>query len=369
MFCIKNLGISWIVLLAIMVLPAVADDPLPAGYERMISSKANYETKLFYGNNWTQSYSGVSFNYGFTKGCRVVDLEIVGYNHEPTTKKEKPDKWDHRISAVEVPNEGLLSCDNWLMAYGQNEEGMTAVLNPGFDPYSEKKLPAYRPTDIELYYRKSPFSGKWEATYAFVAVENAGKHYADWEFVPPMPWLILSVVLDDMQDFGWRPYDVEFATDDKGEIWGTALLTNDATSGGPPVPCMRQWFEPFQLANLREQGWQLLDMELNPLIFPGTFQEKSNWPAYYGIFVNTDFVSDESTKASVSGPKTTDWIDAAGVFAAGESRLIDIEFAGALEPESANTGNQFEPWSPWNFDEALVNKPAHASVWLSAYED
>ena len=136
--------------------PVAAEDPLPAGYERWMAPDAKHVRT----GGSTQSYSGVWFNIGFNKGSFIVDFDVTSYDPKPTTKDNSGDLYykDHVFSALEVTNKGLLGVgetngkpNDWVFAYGQNEEGMAWVLGPGGNPESADFGFAEKPkTKIEI---------------------------------------------------------------------------------------------------------------------------------------------------------------------------------------------------------------------------
>lgn len=343
--------------------------PLPAGYERWMAPKVKHHRTEGMG----ESYSGVWYNVGFNKGKFIVDFDITEFEVKPSTEA---DSNGHGFAAIEVASDGPLGPgetdgepNDWVFAYGQDEEGMAWVLNDGPPnlgaeiptfPAVGNALPALRPTSFELYFRHDPHTGEEEATYAFVAVENVGKHFANWEFIQPVPIAVLEVILENLP-FDTRPYEIEFARDLKGQIWGAALLTHDEQSGTLPVPWATTWFEPWQIPNFADDGFQLMDLELNQGIFPGVFEgfiEKTSWPSYFGVFVHTSYVADVLTMASVMDPTSEEWLEAAEQF--GKSRLIDLEYAGKGKKLSA--GKEIK--LPLELGQAEAEILLFATVWL-----
>ncbi|TWU06017.1 hypothetical protein [Stieleria varia] len=287
---LKHTALATYSIMSLLFVASSASAQLPAGYERMMNPDLPHTLILEIHDEWTSNYSAVRFNNSFTPGFRVIDLEIQVFDKHPST--EKGYDAGHRIAVVEVPNNGIMESTNWLMALGETEEGMHALLVPGNDPITGRPLPNLRPTDIELYYRHSPFNENFiEPTFAFTAVENSGDHYAMWDFIPPTPVAPFLDLLDAKQLDMWRPYDIEFAVDGEGRVVGTALLSKDEASGNLPVACMWGFFQDWQLANFNDQGWVLMDFEHVPLVeSPYNFSELPQTD-FFGVFVMPQLIT------------------------------------------------------------------------------
>ncbi|MEQ8786538.1 MAG: hypothetical protein RIC55_09575 [Pirellulaceae bacterium] len=341
--------------------PLVAAPPLPARFERMFGPEIKHVASYHFKTDWTSSYSSVAFNWSFTNNHRVVDLEIDDFDLHPTTKEGY--NGGHTISVVEAPNKGSMKAENWVTALGLNEDGLVSLFNETPDPDTGQTI-YFRPEDIEFYYRHNPFTGVLEPTYSCTAVENVGQHYANWHWLAPLPIAQLSSTLDIYQKMGLRAYDVEFAKDGDGHVMAMALLTDDEASGGYPLGSAWGWFEPWQVALLRDEGWLLIDMELNEGVFPGTFEPKTNWPAYFCLFINAYDLPGLDTATTIMDP--TDWTlieayDVGGEALGGVTRLVDLEYAGTVKQESAGE-IKFKP--PLELEQATPWGAAYASAWL-----
>lgn len=331
-----------------------AEDPLPAGFERMLDPKAPHVAT--FGYSWDksvfQSPSGVSINTGTKKTRRVLDLEWGGVD---------------RLDLVEVANTGLLGAENWLMAFGVNQETMFDLLDNGIVQFPEVPV-ELRLDDVEFTYRKNPLTGAPEVAYAFTAVNNSGKHFADWEFVPPLHVGALDVMIEIWQLTQKRPWDIEFAKDPNGNIMFVALVTSDETSGLPVPWMIRKDLMPWEVAGLNAQNWVLTDMELDPETFPAKFDEpvakggignnspfKINWPPYFAIFVNPTIAFN-----ALNGSHLGDPVQAAFFqqnLKDNNSRLFDIEYAGQFIPPSAGKDKS-------GINQAPSTPSAYASVHL-----
>ena len=340
-----------IVTLLMLVGLARAEEPLPAGYERMLLPTAKSQSQLAIVPEWGKGPVGAySIYFAGTEGYRIVDLEINAFNPKPTYEDDS--QFGHMVSYVEVPNEGQFEVKSGAVAVG--------IYPSTIFEYWEWKN--WRPIDIELYYRHDPMNGALYATYAYVGVENTGKDFAEWDWVPPMPLATFLDVLDDMSQQYWRPYDVEFAVDESGQVVGTALLARDSTFDNPSdfsshVPTMWTFFSPEELPALTDEGWQLLDVELtlkgresrDPLVPTDQFP----LVPYFGIFVNTSFTPLEPTATEMLTKTAENELTQQSADLQGTARLIDLEIDGYVD--LCKRGEVCEAFSGYY---------THTNVWL-----
>lgn len=307
------------------VMPTAA---APPGYERWVLPHGEYGTQLEVPIYTTAGGIFQAGKYGQligTPGARPVDLEINWFDKDPSFKdmlNEKHKLYD--ISVVEVPNEDDLAAEVW---------GMHLDLFAS-DVFAGVQDNQTRMTDIELYYRKDPYDGQVYPMYAGIWVLNKGENQSDWDFIPPMPYDNFMALLDAIA-WQWRPYDIEFAQDQWGNVMGTALLAPKGffvpIGDGEyeeylEVPTELMYFYPNELEGIMDEGWQLLDVEV-ALAFPdplATSAFDGDVVRMFGIFVQVPWLFDATHVGTVPDLYESG-LDDVNQDLVGQARLIDLE--------------------------------------------
>jgi hypothetical protein len=313
--------------------PVMADGPypLPAGFERFMfpDAKHTVATEI---DVWADYVGSWSSTFG-KKGTRPIDVEIEWYDPKPNIKNINNAVWQN-VTVVSVPNEGPFESEGWLLNVASSEETIDAT----------QEDQGMRPIDIDCYFRRDPYSGKIEATYAVISVANTKHHYSPWEWIPATPYdAFMNLLQEKLDQEFMRPYDIDFAVDENGQVVGTALLAPilmmDTLTGDPEtdfyaVPTMWCWFNPTPttLFGFAEDGWKLADVEV-PIsgLKGGPFGsimaefEQLGWR--FGLFVNTQFVEENP---SFAGLVTDD----GNVNVPPLARLFDLERDGTFTKDA-----------------------------------
>jgi hypothetical protein len=313
--------------------PGMADDPypLPAGFERFMFPDAKFSVDQEV-DVWADYIGGWSPAFG-KKGTRPIDVEIEWYDPKPNLKNINDAVWQN-VTVVSVPNEGPFESEGSFLDVASSSKTIDVS-------QADQEV---RPIDIDCYFRRNPYSGKVEATYATVWVANTKHHWSPWEWIPATPYDAFMNLLNQKRDQEFmRPYDIDFAVDEKGQVVGTALLApvlmSDIVTGDPDtdfyaVPTMWCWFSPgpTTLAGFAEEGWKLADVEV-PISgleggpFGSVMAEFEQLDWRFGLFVNTQFVEEEESFAGLE-------INDGNVAVPPLARLFDLERDGTWKGES-----------------------------------
>jgi hypothetical protein len=318
---------------ALLALTALAIAPLfgppavaaPPGYERLMMPHANSRTHTQVSvPNWIAG--NLNSDIFGTKGFRPVDVEINTFAQKINHLEDKIEIW-HEISFVEVENTGPLQEMGWVMDLATTPEHIQFVL---------ENVDA-RPIDLELYFRseKDIDGTVIVPRCACIWVPNGLYHASPWDFIPPMPEVAFYNELNIKYAQGWRPYDVEFAVDFNGQVFGTALLAPvvslDPISGTQVMDTQWDWFTGTQLAAQEAASWQLLDFEYPPL---GAAQdpligEPNQWkgtPVKFCVLVRPlNPAQFPPTETQFEGPGNQDFVHETNDDLFGLARLIDLE--------------------------------------------
>jgi hypothetical protein len=319
---------------------AIPAGAAPPGFERWVlpdaESNAVLEVPVYadYPGIYQDGYYGKLIG---TDGFRPVDLEINWYDKDPSVKdmlKDDPPQW-YEISVVEVPNEDPLEAEIWGMELD--------TPGPDSDIFWLAQDNPTRMIDIELYFRKDAHDGTVHAAYAGIWVGNEGDDSSAWGWIPATPYDIFMDKLESRKS-SWRPYDIEFALDPQGNVWGTALLA--PVSYFQPigvgdfeeyveVDTKWEYFYPADLPGLNDDGWQLLDVEVPPdfqdPLATSAFDGDGEVVRLFGIFVRVPWLFDP-TYTEVAENLSASKVDDTGVDLAGEARLIDLEVQEFVPP-------------------------------------
>jgi hypothetical protein len=285
--------------------PLMAADPypLPAGFERFMfpDTKFSIDERV---DVWADYVGTWSSEFG-EKGTRPIDVEIEWYDPKPNTKNINDAVWQN-VTVVSVPNEGPFQSSGWVLDVASSSKTIDVS-------EADQEM---RPIDIDCYFRRDPYSGKIEATYAVIWVANSKHHYSPWEWIPAMPYDAFMNLLNEKRNKEFmRPYDIDFAVDDNGQVVGTALLApvlmSDTLTGDPEtdfyaVPTMWCWFNPgpTTLLGFADDGWKLADVEV-PMSglkggpFGSVMAEFEQLGWRFGLFVNTQFVEENQSFAGL----------------------------------------------------------------------
>jgi hypothetical protein len=306
-------------------LPASA---APPGYERLMTPSANSITQTdIHIPNWLEK--NLTSEVLGSPGFRPVDFEIETFDEAVDFQSEKVTT-SHRISFVEVENAVPLQESGWKLDLAQSPDEILDVL---------ENIDA-RPIDLELYFRtESDVDGTVVVPRcACIWVPNKLWNESPWDFIPPMPEAAFYHELDVKYDEGWRPYDIEFAVDTEGHVFGIALLapivSSDVLTGTQWMATQWGWFTQSQLQAEVEAGWQLLDFERpvkaapDPLIAnPDQFE---GGPVMFWILVQPLNPAQFSpTHAELHSPGSSKLLQGMNEDLAGIARLIDLEVAFA----------------------------------------
>ena len=345
-------SIAHAALFTLAAAPAIA---APLGYERLVQPAAKSITHMgvpvsnIIANNLNPDVFG-------TEGFRPVDVEIESHVDKINYGDGYWGKVWQTISYVEVENSGPLQEAGWVMTL---EESLKVI-----EFYLESQNA--RPIDIELYFRQEPdIDGDGTVIvprHACIWVPNKGFHESAWDFIPPMPEAIFYNELQVKYDQGWRPYDVDFAVDFDGNIFGTALLapiiSMDVLSGTQWMATQWGWLTQTELDAELAAGWQLLDFEkpvkgkADPLI-----SNSKQWdikPVKFYVLVhplNPQQFLDTHVEI-LSGSE--DFVHDTNQELSGEARLIDLEtqyFKGSCGKNGICEGGSQYYEGAWLFPE------------------
>ena len=299
----------------------------PPGYERLVSPTTHSITHTGVALSNTFSSQLHSDNFG-TEGFRPVDIELESFAEKINWQDEKP-KVTHEICLVEVENTGPLQEVGWTI----NLEDNLKLIEYNLESQ------AARPLDIELYFRtETDKAGIFAGTLvvprlAAIWVPNKGLHVSEWDFIPPMPEGAFYHELDVKYGQGWRPYDVDFAVDPDGHIFGTALLapivSTDPLSGTQWMATQWGWFTQTELDAELAADWELLDFEFpvkgapDPLVSnPSQFDGE---PVKFCVLVQPlNPVQFPETQTEMLGGNAS-FVHDTNADLVGQARLIDLE--------------------------------------------
>jgi hypothetical protein len=312
------------IVLAALPLFAIPAGAAPPGYERLMTPGAKSVTQTNVAvPNWLEK--NLTSEVIGTPGFRPVDVEINTFDEHVNLQSTKVTV-SHHISFVEVEDAAPLKESGWKMDLAQSPDEILFVL---------ENIDA-RPIDIELYFRsESDIDGTAVVPrYACIWVPNNLWHESPWDFIPLMPEGAFYHELDVKYDQGWRPYDIDFAVDDQGHVFGTALLapivSSDPISGTQWMATEWGWFTKAELAAEVAAGWQLLDFESPVQAAPDPLASDPNQfdgePVMFWILVQpinpAQFLP---THAELHAPASDKALQEFNADLAGIARLIDLE--------------------------------------------